>query len=522
MRLLILFILLILLILSNIYPRRMRKVAFRHHGQGELGADTAESGRLVLGSGPHLFIDDCLIEEAKGLTRTLHQPVKSPDPILGGDDGKRHREVLFHVSVLHDQGRERWPFRMWYVAGFEGAEDRWSYGYAESNDGLQWCLPELGLVDIGGSNANNVVRAAAYCLFLVDHGPEFQDATRRYVLLYTGGTSFSATYSPDGMHWTDDPRNPLYQDREGVMEDRLTGCWDPLRECYLLTTGHSGRPEDGFRGKPPFHREGYRRMVGQMTSKDLVHWTRFRPIVVTDPEEPGFWEFYGMKPTVRGRLYLGFLRVLRDDLPADQGGPVHGIGWTELCTSRDGEHWTRQPGVFLDRDRTPGTWDHAMAWVGDVVTVGDQELICYGGYAMGHKVGARQMGVATLRRDGFVSRDAGPEGGTLRTPVFTWDAEEVTVNARIDGELRVRVLAESGLPVPGFFWRDCEPIQGDALAHVVRWRADLCVLKGKPVRLEFCLRDAELYGFDMTELSPSRAAVRAPVERRRAGIRSGM
>ena len=468
------------------------------HGRGEPSVDTAEPRKLVLGSGPHLFIDDYLIEGTEGLTRTLHQPASSPDPILRVGDGTGHREVLFHVRVLHDQERGQSPFRMWYVAGFEGAENRWSYGYAESNDGLQWRLPELGLVDIRGSRANNVVRSGAYCIFLVDRGPGFQDTARRYASLYSGGASFSATYSPDGLRWTDDPKNPLCRDREGVMEDRLAGCWDPLRERYLLTTGYSGRPEDGFRGKPPFHREGHRRMVGQMASEDLVHWTPFRPIVVADPEQPGFWEFYGMKPTVRGTLYLGFLRVLRDDLPADQDGPVNGIGWTELCTSRDGEHWVRQPGVFLDRDHRPRTWDHAMAWVGDIVTVGDQELIYYGGYAMGHKVGARQVGVATLRRDGFVSRDAGPEGGTLRTPLFIWDAEQVMLNATVGGEMRVRVLAESGLPIPGFFWRDCGPVRGDSLAHAVRWKGDRCALTGKAVRLEFYLRDAELYGFDLT------------------------
>ena len=463
-----------------------------------LDARACEPDRpLLSGSGPQLFIDDFLIENSEGLVRTTHPPVKFPDPILRVEDG-RHREVLFHARVLQDQEHTQSPFRMWYVAGFEGAASRWDYGYAESDDGLVWRFPELGLIDIGGSKASNVVRASAYCMGLVDHGPECRDPARRYTLLYSGGSSFSATHSPDGLHWTDDSRNPLYRDRDGVMEDRLTGCWDPLRGCYLLTTGYSGRPQDGFKGKPPFHHEGYRRMVGQTTSRDLEQWTPFQPIVAADPEKPGFWEFYGMKPEVRGTLYLGFLRVLRDDLPAEKDGPIHGIGWTELCTSRDGEHWTRQPGIFLDRDRTRPSWDHAIAWISDVVTVGDREFVYYGGYAQGHKVGARQVGLATLRRNGFVSRDAGAERGTLRTPPVLWDAEQMAVNAKVGGELRVRLLGESGLPIPGFFWRDCEPIQGDSLEHAVRWTHDSGVLKGNPVRLEFALQDAELYGFDLT------------------------
>ena len=36
-------------------------------------------------------------------------------------------------------------------------------------------------------------------------------------------------------------------------------------------------------------------------------------------------EFYGMKPMVRGDLYIGFLRVLRDDLPADPDIQAEGL-----------------------------------------------------------------------------------------------------------------------------------------------------------------------------------------------------
>ena len=109
------------------------------------------AGPLVLDAGPHLFIDDYLIEVAEGLTRTTHQPLKAADPILGVAGAEAHREVLFHLSVLCDTQRRQFPFRMWYVAGYERAGNRWSYGYAESDDGLQWHLPELGLVDIDGS-----------------------------------------------------------------------------------------------------------------------------------------------------------------------------------------------------------------------------------------------------------------------------------------------------------------------------------------------------------------------------------
>jgi len=245
---------------------------------------------LPLSAGSHLFVDDYLVETSEGLVRTTHQPVKLPEPILQTNDGK-HVGVLWHLKVLQDQERNESPFRILYIACCQGPKD-WHYAYAESNDGLEWRLPELGLVDIGGSKANNIVKTGAYCLFLVDHGRDWPAPSQRYVLLYTGAASFSAAYSPDGLHWTDHPTNPLYKDDKEVMEDKLSGCWDPLRKCYILTTGYRGRPQDGFEGTPPFNREGCRRMVGQMTSKDLVHWTPFRPIVVEDPEKPGSFAFF--------------------------------------------------------------------------------------------------------------------------------------------------------------------------------------------------------------------------------------
>ena len=187
---------------------------------------------IELAGGTHLFIDDYLIERTSALTRTAHRARRLPRPVLESGPGTRHTQVLFFPKVFHDPGNRSAPFRMRYDAGFTGSERR-SYGYAESDDGLTWRFPELGIVEIAGSRANNIVRRGAYCLCLVDHARHPQSGTsdpeRRFVLLYTGGDRFSAAYSPDGFHWTDDPDNPVYLDTEHRMEDRLNGCWDPLR-----------------------------------------------------------------------------------------------------------------------------------------------------------------------------------------------------------------------------------------------------------------------------------------------------
>jgi len=205
---------------------------------------------------------------------------------------------------------------------------------------------------------------------------------------------------------------------------------------------------------------------------------------------------------VRGNLYLGFLRVLRDDLPATPGGPVDGIGWTELLTSRDGRDWTRHQDAFIDRDDRPGAWDHAMAWYADSLTVGEQEYIYYGGYSAGHKVGDREVGMARLRKNGFVSRDAGRAGGRLMTPPARFQGNSLTVNADVRGELRVRVLNAEGAVLPEFDWTECEPVYGDAVAHRITWRGCSCLPTTQPLYLEFALDSTDIYGFDVTDSAP--------------------
>ena len=230
------------------------------------------------------------------------------------------------------------------------------------------------------------------------------------------------------------------------------------------------------------------------TSKDFLNWERPRLILTPDPGH-GIEEFYGFKPTVRGNLYLGFLRVLRDDLPATPGGPVEGIGWTELLTSRDGRNWTRHPEPFIDRDLGPGSWDHAMAWYADCVTVGDQEYVYYGGYTAGHKVGEREIGLGILRKDGFVSRDAGNRTGFLRTPPATLPGSAMTVNAVVRGELQVRLLDANGRTLPGFDQAAALPVRGDSVAHRIEWRDQRPLPQGQAVSIEFSLQQAQLYEF---------------------------
>jgi hypothetical protein len=104
-----------------------------------------------------------------------------------------------------------------------------------------------------------------------------------------------------------------------------------------------------------------------------------------------------------------------------------------------------------------------------------------------------------LRTDGFVSVRAGYEPGELLTKplVFSGRKLETNYSTSASGELRVEIRDAAGIPIPGYTLADCPPIVGDEIGRCVAWKSgvDVSSLAGKPVRLRFVLRDADVYSF---------------------------
>ncbi len=437
------------------------------------GADS-----IVLSGGPHLFVDDYLIQKHRHLRRTIHPPVRLPAPVVTAvEDG--NWQPWF--SVLRDPASGR--FRIWYNA-WDGEKTR--LGYLESEDGIHWERPHRFL---------DLPTPIKYGASVFDEGAGHAYPSKRFKGGWWADTQWLLT-SPDGIQW-----ERLAQVDITKSADHNHFIRDPIRKRYLAILGAHSTPEDGYTGKTAHAPEGYRRLVGQTTSPDLVHWEALQRTVVADSKDEGITEFYGIGGVLaRGPLLLGMLKVLRDDLPHEPEGEIRGIGYTALTWTWDGEHWERDRLPFLDRSSESGSWDRAMSWVDSQLIVGDEIYLYYGGYAQGHKVNRyqeRQIGLARIERDRYVSRDAGSVEAAIQTRLLTLDAERMTLNAKVLGELKVRLLNPRGEAVSGFDWSDCRVIQGNSLAHPVRCSGSLASLRRRPIRLEFALREAELYGFDL-------------------------
>lgn len=457
---------------------------------------------IPLRPGPQLLIDDYLIAESKNVARKVIQPPRFlKEPVV--TSRPEHQNWQPWLTVLHDPTRDK-PFRMWYTADVidDPGDGKWAsrLAYLESKDGVHWPGPysrqdrDAGIV---------------FCASVVDGGGMFSKPDERFKLVYYAKPGPIVSYSSDGLNWTPYNKGRAVLPPTG---DSWHLGYDPLRKRYFMI-GKVGGNYAWTNAEGKQLSRNIRR-YGISFSEDCVKWSELKIIFSPDEKDPGVTEWYAAVGfQTRGDLLFGFLQVLRDDLTTEgappqasrvnQGYPTAGMGTTVLTWTRDGETWQRdhEPDVVLQPVPEVGAWDHAMAWVASVVPVGDEVYLYYAGYRWGHKYQRsldRQIGLVKTKRDRYVARTAGAEGGQLTTPLVTLDAESLTLNAdAAKGEVRVQIVDATGQPLKGFGFADCKPIKADSLDALIVWNQPLSSLRGQPVRLQFSLKQASLFAFDL-------------------------
>jgi hypothetical protein len=105
----------------------------------------------------------------------------------------------------------------------------------------------------------------------------------------------------------------------------------------------------------------------------------------------------------------------------------------------------------------------------------------------------------TLRLDGFVSISGPMSGGEVVTKPLTFSGAKLAMNFATSaaGSVRVEIQDPAGPPIEGFSLANCPDHFGDAVERVITWNggSDVRPLAGRPVRLHFVLKDADLYSF---------------------------
>ena len=167
-------------------------------------------------------------------------------------------------------------------------------------------------------------------------------------------------------------------------------------------------------------------------------------------------------------------------------------------------HWDRR---FLEAFVRPGRdrrdWMHRNNMMAaGLVPTGKGEMSLY--ISRHYNYPSAHVQRLVLRTDGLVSVRAGYAGGELIARPITFQREDLLLNYATSaaGSIRVEIQDIQGNPLPGFALEESPLIWGDEIEHTVRWERThakatsdkpLARIVGKPVRLRFVMKDADLY-----------------------------
>lgn len=470
-----------------------------------IAAVAAAAGPIEIGSRRELFVDDYLIERLDKARLVLHAP--QPREVVLRFDQPWEGLYSGYETVLRDGDVLRFYYR-----GMPEARHTLDVEVtcvAESRDGIHWTKPKLGLYEVRGTKENNVVLARSRgCHNLapfIDTNPAAPPEQRYKALGGTGKPGLLAFVSPDGLRWTQLQDQPVIT--KGAFDSQNNAFWSEAEKRYVCY----------FR----VFRQG-KRWIARATSKDFVNWDE--PVDLGLDGKPRQHLYTNqIHPYVRApHIYLGlptrFLpgrRVVTEDEAKRIGTPAQ-WNYANDCTdillvsTRGGAELRR---TFLEAFIRPGldlrNWTSRANYAArGIVQTGESELSLY----VKHNAGYPTIHVRryTMRLDGFVSVYGPYSGGEMVTKVLTFSGSRLLLNYSTSaaGGLRVEIQAPDGKPIRGFALSDCPEIIGDRIDHPVAWKAgaDVGRLAGKPVRLRFVLRDADLYSLRFSEESASRAA----------------
>lgn len=451
---------------------------------------------VEIGHTPQLLLDGYIVDntfavryKTQHIDRVFHTPRKHPDnPLLKVQGG--------YACVARDP--QSGVFHMWYqthIAGKDEERTQYAVAYATSPDGLKWTLPKLSLHAWQGTKDNNIVipgphgRASGPFLLNV---PEADRHGYRYLLMYRDRDGTHLIGSQNGSHF-DAKSDRLIQNLHSDTQNAIV--YDAQRRQYIMYC----RAKNIYRA---FGTEiidtGESRRIARVVTKELwTDWSKDASQILIPDEldtKNRYHAFYGMPTQVHGGVFFGFLWPFR------WNDRIH----TELAWSRDGLHFERHPLRPRLVDYGPaGSWEDEMVFASGWVEVGDEWWIYYAGWDGPHNTPERNgaIGLATLRKEGFVSL-RGPEGGgVVCTRVLRWPGGKLLVNAAAkEGQLTVRVSGPDRKVLPGFDHADCQVFRGDATAAEVTWKGkSIAELRGQPIRLEFFIQKCDLWSFRAVE-----------------------
>ena len=466
------------------------------HGHKANNADIVN-----IGSRLELFVDTFLIESRNNVTRILHTPVDAGRVL--SFDNPWEGPFCGYATIIKDGEIYRLYYRGLPAAGKDGSSMETTC-YAESEDGINWTKPDLGIYEVSGSennnHGNNNVILADVAPITHNFSP-FLDTREginpAYKYKALGGTKISgliACVSEDGIHWNKLQEEPVIT--EGAFDSQNVSFWSEEERLYLCY----------FRTWKKVGEQRYR-TISRTVSKDFRHWS--------DPVEMDFGDTpaeqlytnqtspYFRAPHIYIAIAARFMPN-RQVLTEEQArllnvNPAYFKDCSDavLMTSRGRNKYSRS---FMDGFIRPGIG--LQNWVSrsnypalNVVQTGPSEMSVY--LNQDYAQPTSHLHRYSLRIDGFVSLNASYEGGEVTTKPFRFTGDTLLLNFSTSaaGFIKVEILDTEGKSINGFELENATELIGNEIEKSMSWKGnpDLAKLMDKPIRLRFVMKDADLY-----------------------------
>ncbi len=451
--------------------------------------------------------DNVSIPFTQNLRLEMRSPTRHPaNPVVprGAPGTPDAMGVQFYGSVIREGGK----FRMWYVAFDDDTESkvasaRWRAAYAESDDGLHWAKPNLGLVSYHGSKNNNLVLTDPAPLGFVNlkvlADPDDPDPQRRYKIsthVYFRHNTRLGTLAPftsaDGLSWKlvkdAKPKNAELLEKDLVLPAIH---FEPCGGLYKWEGMFFACGQNAMNATRPYHG----RVTRMVHSPDFVNWSPTQSIgFVRLPQ----YTVLGAGRSLEGeQTHEGISVWNRHNILLGVVGLWHGAKeWKDITidlgfvVSNDGLNF-REPAhewTFLKRG-SDGAWDQGGVLQGQgFENIGDQTFLYYGAWDPRHGSSPRGgVGIAMLPRDRFgdlVVEEAGKGPGDYQVPEITSEFITAAVPMKANSThrfylnadglgteavVKIELLGDHEQPMPGYSGKDAAMVRRNGFQSPIAW-----------------------------------------------------
>lgn len=430
---------------------------------------------VEIGNRRELFIDGYLIDQmTDGVSQQLIRP--EPKEVVFVTDEPWEGNTSGYYTVFQENGISRMIYRGWQHDEKKKAAHKEVTCYAESQDGIHWTKPKLGLFEWNGSKENNIVWLGPgthnFTAFRDDNPDTPPEA--RYKAFGGGRGGLLPFQSPDCKHWKLMQQKPVITN--GAFDSQNLAFWDADRKEYRAYWRYFG---NGVRS------------IRTATSQDFLHWENEADLSYTKGTPREHLYTNAIQKYVRApHLFLGF--PTRYEPKSQQVEPI-------LMTSRDGVTFHRSLDPVIPRtapkDRNHNRSNY-MVW-GMLQLPGKPNEISVYGTENYYEPSPGRVRRFVYRVDGFVALRGNKNGGTMTTKPLSHKGNQLRMNYQVrpGGRLMVEALNTQGETIG-----KSQPITGDAVDEPVKWDQDPGLDSGV-VQLRLHLKDADVYAIQFDRVS---------------------